>query len=142
MTQRCWRIDAAGHMRRTPLRALALLCAAWLSYACTGSTTTMATSEPALDTRFLKEQPYARQKQTVDLRGVKADELPVIKDAINPIMRFMVSLPGWPSPRQRHTPRARSIGCASPRPFPGPPPGRAISTSACMTGRSAPARLP
>lgn len=43
-----------------------------------------------LDTSFLKEEPYRKQKQKVDLSSIQTvQDLAVVKAAINPIMRFI-----------------------------------------------------
>ncbi|MCX7173069.1 MAG: hypothetical protein NT159_03890 [Proteobacteria bacterium] len=47
----------------------------------------------APDTSFLKEQPYRKIKQRVDLTGVASQaDLDVIKDGINPIVLFFAHL--------------------------------------------------
>lgn len=46
-----------------------------------------------LNEGFLREEPYRKQKQHVDLSSVtSAQELAVVGTAINPIMRFLVGL--------------------------------------------------
>lgn len=43
-----------------------------------------------LDTSFLKEEPYRKQKQKVDLSSIQTEQdLAVVKAAINPIMKFI-----------------------------------------------------
>lgn len=55
--------------------------------------TVVAQAPTALDTRFLKEQPYRKMKQMVDLSGVtKETDLAVIKDGINPILFFFANI--------------------------------------------------
>jgi len=52
-----------------------------------------ATAAHHLDTRFLKEEPYRKTKQKVDLSSIQSEhDLAVIKAAINPVMRFMVDV--------------------------------------------------
>lgn len=49
-------------------------------------------ADPA-DTAFLQEEPYRKQKQQVDLSSVKsAQDMAVIRHAINPVMRFFIGL--------------------------------------------------
>ena len=51
-----------------------------------------AATQP-LDTRFLKEEPYRKTKQKVDLSSIRTEhDLAVVKAAINPIMHFMVDV--------------------------------------------------
>ena len=46
-----------------------------------------------LDTSFLKEQPFRKGKQTVDLKSISnAHDLQIIKNAINNIMRLLTIL--------------------------------------------------
>lgn len=46
-----------------------------------------------LDTSFLKDEPYKKQKQKVDLSAIKTEhDMAVVKQAIDPVMRFIVGL--------------------------------------------------
>lgn len=52
-----------------------------------------AIAEQYLDISFLKEEPYRKTKQKVDISSLKtAHDLSVVKEAINPIMRFVVGM--------------------------------------------------
>jgi len=65
----------------------------------------------ALDTGFLKEQPYSRTKRHVDLTGVTSEaDLDVIKDGINPIVFFFVSTIAADVPIWRMTLMATNAG--------------------------------
>lgn len=64
---------------------------AWfaLSFVLGGS----AAATERLDTGFLKQEPYRKTKQKVDLSSVQTEhDLAVVKAAINPIMHFMVDV--------------------------------------------------
>ena len=55
--------------------------------------TAVAQIPNSLDTSFLKEQPYRKLKQRVDLSSVTSEsDLAVIRDGINPIMFFFANL--------------------------------------------------
>ena len=52
-----------------------------------------AAAVQAVDSSFLRQEPYKKQKQVVDVSSVKsADDLAVVREAIDPIMRFLVGL--------------------------------------------------
>lgn len=52
-----------------------------------------AQAQQPIDTGFLKEEPFRKAKQAVDLSGIgSADEIAVVRDAIDPVMRFLVAL--------------------------------------------------
>ena len=73
--------------------------------------TVVAQAPTALDTRFLKEQPYRKMKQRVDLSGVtKETDLAVIKEGINPIMFFLGALAQEDVPVQKVMKIATSAG--------------------------------
>ena len=46
-----------------------------------------------LDTGFLREEPYRKQKQNVDLSSIRTErDMAVVKQAMTPVMRFIVGL--------------------------------------------------
>lgn len=52
-----------------------------------------AIAEQYLDNSFLKEEPYRKTKQKVDISSLQtAHDLSVAKEAINPIMRFVIGM--------------------------------------------------
>jgi len=52
-----------------------------------------ATATHHLDTGFLRDEPYRKTKQRVDLSSIRSErELSVVKAAINPVMEFMIGV--------------------------------------------------
>lgn len=66
---------------------------------------------PALDTSFLKEQPFLKMKRGVDLSGVTSKvDIGVIKDGINPILFFFANIAQNVVPTERMTQIATLAG--------------------------------
>lgn len=52
-----------------------------------------ASAKNSPDTRFLRSEPYRKTKQKVDISSIENEhDLAVLRDAIDPIMRFMVGM--------------------------------------------------
>jgi hypothetical protein len=50
-------------------------------------------ADNGLGTSFLREEPYRKTKQAVDMSSIRNEhDLRVVRDAINPVMRFVVGL--------------------------------------------------